>query len=71
MEYVDGLPVFELPGKDKASKVTLETIITECFQKIFDLSVLTYHKKPCITVISGMRSIFLSIITISFPGLEQ
>ena len=68
MECVDGLPVFELSGKDKASRVTLETIITECFQKIFDLSVLTYHKKPCITVISGMHPSFLSNFTNSFPG---
>ncbi|KAK8801263.1 hypothetical protein WA171_004409 [Blastocystis sp. BT1] len=56
-EIINGFPVFEIGNADTVEKISLETIMVECFKKVYNLSILTFHKKPSICVISVAKDL--------------
>ncbi|KNB43038.1 mediator of RNA polymerase 2 transcription subunit [Blastocystis sp. subtype 4] len=58
-EIINGFPVFEIGNADTVEKISLETIMVECFKKVYNLSILTFHKKPMAKDLSEESQKFL------------
>ena len=51
---------FLLPFTSGEEKIGLDRVIIECLKKLYDLSIRTANKKPCMTILSGTHYFYIS-----------